>query len=105
MKEKRVKDIFSVSDVFSSPKRLLLLEFFRKGPSKWTDIDNFFNKKTNVSASVSEIYKHIHVLKDNNYIAKRGNSYIITKRGMRAIDLVKEIANTEPKVPKVEMEF
>jgi predicted transcriptional regulator len=105
MDKNKVKEILNVSSVFASPKRMLLLEFFSQGPKKWADMNAFFNEELKIPTSVSEVYKHIHVLEDHDYVVKKGTRFIITKKGKVAIDLAKQIANTEPKIPRVEFEF
>ncbi len=97
-----------ISKVFASPKRILLLEMLSQEPSGYTKIENWF-KMIGVPTGSSEIYKHLEILINNGFISqkkklKRGG-YTITKRGMVAVEKIREISTTEAKVPKIRMEF
>ena len=67
------------------------------------------SKSLGIPLSDSEVYKHLKILINNGFIARtktgRYGKYIITKKGMVAVEKVKEIAETESKVPKIEMRF
>ena len=101
-------DIFIVSSVLASPKRILLLEMLSQEPAGYTTIENWF-KRIGVPAGSSEIYKHLKMLIEEGFVSgkkrRRWNNYVITKKGLFAIEKVKGIAKTEAKVPKISMSF
>jgi len=103
-----MNDIFTISQVFASPKRLLILEFLSNEPMGYTQLTRKFERKEMLIGS-SEIYKHLKILKDNGFISKkkgmRYGGYTITKKGMVTVEKIKEIAGTEAKIPKITMSF
>jgi len=108
MNKEQMNDIFTVSKVFASPKRILLLEMLTQEPAGYTTITRWF-KIIGIPIGSSEVYKHLEILINNGFVSekkklKRGG-YIITKKGMVAVEKIKEIARTEAKVPKIRMEF
>jgi len=107
MKEKLMKEIFSLAKVFESSKRILILELLSEGPAGYGNIIEWFTRHK-IPIGSSEVYKHLKLLKDNEMIVKKEKrypKYTITLRGMVAVKKLKEIANTEPKVPKIRMDF
>ena len=75
----------------------------------YTQIINEFNKE-NVPIGSSEVYKHLKLLKSEEFIVGESriggwSRYTITKKGMVAVERIKEIMNTEPRLPKIRMEF
>ena len=108
MNKKKMNDIFTISKVFASSKRLLILEILSKEPIGYTEITNCFNGY-GIPIGSSEMYKHLDILINNGFVSKKKESsygkYFITKKGMVAVDKIKEIAGTEAKVAKIRMEF
>ena len=108
MNKKQMDDIFAISEVFSSPKRLMILDILSKEPMGYTEITNCFERSGMLIGS-SEVYKHLKILISNGFISQKKESlygkYLITKRGMVAVEKIKEIAGTEAKVAKIRMEF
>jgi len=108
MNKEQMNNIFMISKVFASPKRLLILEFLSNEPMGYTKLTRKFERREMLIGS-SEVYKHLEILINAGFVSqkkklKRGG-YIITKRGLFAVEKVKEIAGTEAKVPKIRMEF
>ena len=105
MNEKLVQQIISLSKVFASPKRILLLELMSNGPVTYTMIREWF-KELGINAPSSEIYHHVKILKSNGMVVwKKRKGYVITKKGLVAVERLKEIIKTKPKMPKIRMEF
>lgn len=104
MNEKTIQDIFNVSQTFASGKRLLLLFVLQSEPMGYTLITKWF-ERVGIPIGSSEVYKHINCLLENGFIAKKGNSYILTLRGLRAIESALEIMNTPPKTPELKLNF
>jgi len=101
---KDIKPIREVSRVFASTKRLVILSMLEKGPMCYTDIKGDF-EKLRLATSSYEIYQHLHKLLEFDYIAKKGKQYLITSKGLKALRCIDEIANEEPRLPKVRWEF
>jgi len=104
MNEKTIQDIFDVSQTFASGKRLLLLFILRDEPMGYTIITKYF-ERMGVPIGSSEIYKHLKRLLDDSFIIKRGNSYILTLRGLRAVETTIDLINTPPTVPELKLSF
>lgn len=104
MNEKTIKDIFDVSQTFASGKRLLLLFILQSEPMGYTMITKWF-ERMQIPIGSSEVYKHINCLLENGFISKKGSSYVLTLRGLRAIESAMEIMNTPPKIPELKLTF
>ena len=104
MKEKLMKELFSLSKVFASPKRLLMLEFLRDEPLGYTQLIGKF-EGINIPNSTCEIYKSLKILLEHGFVVKDYKRYVITKKGMVALESLKKIINEKPRVPKLRMEF
>jgi predicted transcriptional regulator len=104
MKEKTVQDIFDVSQTFASGKRLLLLFILRNEPMGYTMITNYFDR-VGVPIGSSEVYKHLKQLLSGGYITKKGNSYLLTLKGLKAVESTLEIVETPPEIPELKLSF
>lgn len=104
MKEQTIQDIFDVSQTFASGKRLLLLFILKDEPMGYTLITKYFDR-VGVPIGSSEVYKHLKQLLDNGYIVKKGNSYVLTLKGLRAVESTVDIIKTPPTVPEVTLSF
>ncbi len=104
MNEKTIQDIFNVSSTFASGKRLLLLFILQNEPMGYTFITKWFDR-VGIPIGSSEIYKHLNMLLENGFISKKGNSYVLTLKGLRAVESTVEIMNTPPKVPELKLSF
>lgn len=104
MNEKIIQDIFSVSQTFASGKRLLLLFILQNEPMGYTIITKWF-ERMGIPIGSSEVYKHLNCLLENGFISKKGNSYVLTLRGLRAVESAMEIMSTPPKLPELKLSF
>ncbi|MEM0473472.1 MAG: hypothetical protein QXF88_02010 [Candidatus Aenigmatarchaeota archaeon] len=104
MNEKTIQDIFDVSQTFASGKRLLLLFILQSEPMGYTMITKWFDR-AGIPIGSSEVYKHINCLLENGFITKKGNSYVLTLRGSKAIEYAMDIMNTPPHPPEVKISF
>ena len=100
-----MKKLSNFAKLFASPKRLILLKLICDGPSYYTKIFNDFKSFIGIPIGSSEVYKHLKMLIDYEYISKQGNTYVPTSKGIKAINKIEEIINEKPKVPKVKIEF
>jgi predicted transcriptional regulator len=99
-----IDQVLEVSTVLGSGKRTLLLFILNEKPMSYTDISKKFGK-LEVGIGSSEVYKHLEILLRTKYIAKKGKVYLVTLKGKTLIDGLKNLVNTPPKVPKLEMIF
>jgi len=104
MREQTVQDIFDVSQIFASGKRLLLLFILRNEPMGYTAITKYFERMS-IPIGSSEVYKHLKQLLDLGYIAKKSSSYVLTLKGLRTVENTVDIINTPPSVPEVRLSF
>ena len=104
MNEKMIQSILDVSQTFASGKRLLLLFILRNEPMGYTVITRYF-ERMGIPIGSSEVYKHLRQLLDMGFITKKGNSYLLTLRGLRAVESTIEIINTPPIVPELKLMF
>lgn len=104
MIEKTIQDIFEVSQTFASGKRLLLLFILRDEPMGYTLISKYF-ERVGVPIGSSEVYKHLKQLLDAGFITKKGNSYVLTLRGLKAVETTIDIMNTPPTIPELKLSF
>ncbi len=104
MKEKTVQDVFNIAQTFASGKRLLMLFIFRDEPMGYTMITKYFDRM-GVPIGSSEVYKHLKQLLDGGFITKKGSSYILTLKGLRAVETTIDIINTPPTIPEVKLSF
>jgi len=104
MNEKTIQDIFDVSQTFASGKRLLLLFILQNEPMGYTMITKWF-ERMGIPIGSSEVYKHINCLLENGFISKKGNSYVLTLRGLKAVESAMEIMDTPPKIPELKLSF
>ena len=104
MKAETIQDIFDVSQTFASGKRLLLLFILRNEPMGYTVITKYFERMA-IPIGSSEVYKHLKQLLDGGFITKRSNSYVLTLKGLRAVENTIDIINTPPTIPEVKLSF
>lgn len=104
MNEKTIQNIFDVSTTFASGKRLLLLFIIQNEPMGYTVITKWF-EKVGIPIGSSEVYKHLNLLLEHGFIVKKGNSYVLTLKGLRAVESTIEIMNTPPKTPELRLSF
>lgn len=104
MKEKTIQDIFDVSQVFASGKRLLLLFILKDEPMGYTLMTKYF-ERVGVPIGSSEVYKHLKQLLDGGFITKKGNSYLLTLKGLKAVEATLEIVDTPPTIPELRLSF
>lgn len=104
MKSETIQDIFDISQAFASGKRLLLLFILKNEPMGYTVITKYFDRM-GIPIGSSEVYKHLKQLLDGGFITKRSNSYILTLKGLRAVENTVDIINTPPTVPEVKLLF
>jgi len=100
-----MKKLSDFSKLFASPKRLILLKLICNEPSYYTKIFNDFKFFVGTPIGSSEVYKHLKMLMDYEYISKQGNTYVPTSKGIKAIQKIEEIIKEKPKIPKVRIEF
>lgn len=99
-----IKNLDEVTKIFNSKKRMAILIFLFDGPLGYTSLLNKFLKR-DIGIGSSEIYKHIHFLKKYSYIDKQAKQYLITSKGIKAINIMVELVNTLPEVPKIVYDF
>ena len=104
MKAETIQDIFDVSQTFASGKRLLLLFILRNEPMGYTVITKYFDRM-GIPIGSSEVYKHLKQLIDGGFISKKSNSYVLTLKGLRAVENTVDIINTPPTIPEVKLSF
>ena len=104
MKAETIQDIFDVSQTFASGKRLLLLFILRNEPMGYTVITKYFDRM-GIPIGSSEVYKHLKQLLDGGFISKKSNSYVLTLKGLRAVENTVDIINTPPTIPEVKLSF
>ena len=104
MKAETIQDIFDVSQTFASGKRLLLLFILRNEPMGYTVMTKYFDRM-GIPIGSSEVYKHLKQLLDGGFIAKKSNSYVLTLKGLRAVENTVDIINTPPTIPEVKLSF
>lgn len=104
-----MKEIFklvnAVLEVLASRKRFWLLYTLKDEPLSYAELKVKFERMTGMRIGSSEVYKHLNTLLKHKFIHKDGTRYTITKRGMKAIKYVKEIAETKPERPKIILRF
>ncbi|MCX8178690.1 MAG: hypothetical protein N3D75_02585 [Candidatus Aenigmarchaeota archaeon] len=99
-----IEEIEKVSQIFASPKRLMLLHFLTNEPMGYGSIRRKF-REIEIPFNSSEIYKSLKVLVDSGCVIKKETKYVITARGMKAVELSRQVLNEEPKEPRMRMEF
>ena len=104
MKAETIQDIFDISQAFASGKRLILLFILRNEPMGYTVITKYFDRM-GIPIGSSEVYKHLKQLLDGGFISKKSNSYVLTLRGLRAVENTVDIINTPPTIPEVKLSF
>jgi len=104
MKVQDVKNILNMSQTFASGKRLLLLFFLKSGPMGYTSIVKSF-KDAGIPIGSSEVYKHLNRLLDHGFIVKNTKFYVLTLRGLKAVENTLKIINTPATIPKLELSF
>jgi predicted transcriptional regulator len=104
MKTETIQDIFDISQAFASGKRLLLLFILKNEPMGYTVITKYFDRM-GIPIGSSEVYKHLKQLLDGGFIAKKGNSYVLTLKGLRSVENTVDIINTPPTIPEVRLSF
>ena len=104
MKEKTVQDIFDMSQTFASGKRLFLLFILRDEPMGYTMITKYF-ERVGIPIGSSEVYKHLKQLLNGGFITKKGNSYLLTLKGLKAVEATLEIVDTPPTIPELRLSF
>lgn len=104
MNEKTIQNIFDISQTFASGKRMLLLFILKDEPLGYTMITKFF-ERVGVPIGSSEVYKHLKQLLDAGMIIKRGNSYVLTLKGLRAVETTLDIIATPSTAPELKLSF
>jgi len=104
MNEKALRDIFEVSEAFASKKRLLLLFILKEEPMGYTMITKQF-RELGIPIGSSEVYKHLNHLLAEGFIAKRRKSYVLTLKGLKAVENTLEIIKTPPTLPEIKLAF
>ena len=104
MKPQTIQDIFDVSQTFASGKRLFLLFILKNEPMGYTVITKYF-ERVGIPIGSSEVYKHLKQLIDGGYIVKKSNSYVLTLKGLKAVENTVDIINTPPTIPEVKLSF
>jgi len=104
MRAQTIQDIFDVSQTFASGKRMLLLFILKNEPMGYTVITKYF-QKMEVPIGSSEVYKHLRQLLDGGFITKKSNNYVLTLKGLKAVENTMDIINTPPTVPEVKLSF
>ena len=104
MRAQTIQDIFDVSQTFASGKRMLLLFILKNEPMGYTVITKYF-QKMGIPIGSSEVYKHLRQLLDSGFITKKTNNYVLTLKGLKAVENTIDIINTPPTVPEVRLSF
>jgi len=104
MNGKDVKNILNMSQTFASGKRLLLLFFLKNEPMGYTSIVKSF-KNAGIPIGSSEVYKHLNLLLKQGFIVKNTKFYVLTLRGLKAVENTLNIINTPATIPKLELSF
>lgn len=104
MNEKILRNIFEVSETFASKKRLLLLFLLKEEPMGYTMITKQF-RELGIPIGSSEVYKHLKHLIAEGFIAKRRRSYILTLKGLKAVESAVDIMKTPPTLPEIKLAF
>ena len=104
MKAQTVQDILDVSQTFASGKRLILLFILKSEPMGYTVITKYF-ERFGIPIGSSEVYKHLKQLLNGGYITKKSNSYVLTLKGLKAVENTVDIINTPPTIPEVKLSF
>jgi len=104
MKAETIQDIFDISQAFASGKRLILLFVLKNEPMGYTVITKYFDRM-GIPIGSSEVYKHLKQLLDGGFIVKKSNSYVLTLKGLRAVENTVDIINTPPTIPEVKLSF
>lgn len=103
-RKKRVDGLFEVSRGFSSYKRLIILSLLMDEPKGYSELEMGF-VEINVPIASSELYKHLKTLSEVGYMKKQKKKYLISSRGLKAIESAIEIMDTPIKFPKIKMTF
>jgi predicted transcriptional regulator len=70
----------------------------------YTEIDKKF-RRVEMKIGSSEIYKHLDILLEFRFIAKKRKLYIITLKGKKLVEGLQEWSTVPPTIPKIEMIF
>ena len=103
--EENFKLVNTVLEVLASRKRFWLLYALKDEPLSYAELKRKFERMTGMRIGSSEVYKHLNTLLKNKFIHKDGTRYTITKRGMKAINGIEQIARTKPERPKIILRF
>ncbi len=99
-----IEQLTEFSLVLGSAKRTVLLFILNDKPMSYTEIDRKF-RKLEIGIGSSEVYKHLDILMDKKFIAKKGKVYLVTLKGKALIENLSSIVDTPPKVPKLQVVF
>jgi len=99
-----IKNLDEITKIFNSKKRMAILIFLFDAPLGYTSLLGEFTRRK-IKIGSSEIYKHIHFLKAHGYIDKKAKQYLITSKGIKSINIMVELVNTLPEVPKIVYDF
>jgi predicted transcriptional regulator len=94
---------FTLAEILSSPKRVMILHFLKEAMSYSQLMKEF--RKNNVRIGASEFYKHVDILINQGCVVKKGNKYFITSRGSKIVKFSSEIMNVKTKEPRVKLEY
>jgi len=99
-----VEQLSEVSLILGSRKRTLLLFVLKDQPMSYMELSRKF-EKLDIKIGSSEVYKHLDILRKNNYIVKHGKVYLITLKGKTLIEGLEELVNVPAKAPKLQLTF
>jgi len=83
---------------------MLLLFILKNEPMGYTLITKYF-QKMDIPIGSSEVYKHLKQLLNSGFITKKSNNYMLTLKGLKAVENTVDIINTPPTVPEVRLSF
>lgn len=97
-----LKSFTDIAEVFASPKRLLILKKLENDKLGYLELVGGL-LKLGVKIGPSEMYKHFQNLMKHKYIVKQGSCYMITSKGVKALELIEKLSKEKPRIPKVKM--
>ena len=104
MDEDLLGKIMTISGVFASAKRVIILEMLKGNYMGYNNIKKFFDKM-GVPIGSSEIYKHLAKLEKNGFITKKEKRYTLTERGDYTAKVLSIIMDVNPKEPTLDIAY
>jgi len=101
MEGKKTDEIFLISDVFASRKRVLLMFMLKENYLGYVRLSNLMSKLVKIGSS--EMYKHLHMLEKYGMIVKQDRKFILTKKGLTAVECIEKIIDAEPAKPNIKV--